>query len=242
MARGSQLACRQPETSGWADHFPGFLNRYSTTSVSEDKAKVFAHMVAAPALIESLRKSDPMIRAKVQRMKEVLADFCSEIDEAFWHQVALRGQDPHELCRAYWETGDYRAARTAAEEGLANHPHDLRLHELVGDSRRWLDDYEGAIQAYTQAIQNGPQPASVYCNRAKAYAGKRDWERALADLAEAIRRDPADALILVERARVLRRAGERDLARQDLETALAKSPADPPAGSGWLCLSVGGRA
>jgi hypothetical protein len=63
---------------------PGFLNSYSTTGVEEDKAEVFANMIVNGKLLARRAAIDPVLHAKMQRMKELLANFCPEIDDDFW--------------------------------------------------------------------------------------------------------------------------------------------------------------
>ena len=69
---------------------PGFLSQYSTTAVAEDKAEVFANMIVEPAHVDARVQTDPFLKAKVARMRELLADFCPEVNRAFWAKVALR--------------------------------------------------------------------------------------------------------------------------------------------------------
>jgi hypothetical protein len=66
---------------------PGFLNRYATAGVEEDKAEVFAHMIVEPKMIAERIKKDQYIRAKVERMIELLASFSPSMDKSFWDTV-----------------------------------------------------------------------------------------------------------------------------------------------------------
>jgi hypothetical protein len=87
---GGKFAQDQPDTGVLTEKFPGFLNHYSTTGVQEDKAEIFAYMIVEPTYIAKRTKTDPVLKAKVQRMRELLADFCPEMDEEFWTGVAAR--------------------------------------------------------------------------------------------------------------------------------------------------------
>lgn len=69
------------------DKYPGFLNHYSTLDISEDRAEVFGNMIAGLARIEKLSKKDPILRAKVQRMKEILTEFCPQANADFWQRI-----------------------------------------------------------------------------------------------------------------------------------------------------------
>jgi hypothetical protein len=66
---------------------PGFLNRYAASGVEEDKAEVFAHLMAEPKAMKERAVKDRYMRAKIARMKELLAAFCPQADEEFWKVV-----------------------------------------------------------------------------------------------------------------------------------------------------------
>jgi hypothetical protein len=63
---------------------PGFLNRYSTSALHEDKAEVFAHLVCDHAAVERRAKKDAILRGKASYLKSLLAKFCPELDARFW--------------------------------------------------------------------------------------------------------------------------------------------------------------
>lgn len=66
---------------------PGFLNRYAAAGVEEDKAEVFAHLMVEPKEMADRAARDKYLRAKVERMKELLAAFTPRMDEKFWKSV-----------------------------------------------------------------------------------------------------------------------------------------------------------
>jgi len=66
---------------------PGFLNRYAAAGVEEDKAELFAHMMVEPKLIAARVEKDKYIRAKVERMKELLTGFSLHANKDFWAKV-----------------------------------------------------------------------------------------------------------------------------------------------------------
>jgi hypothetical protein len=68
---------------------PGFVSKYATTSIREDKAEVFATMMVEPTRLQRLCQADPVVRAKVQRMKEMLAELSPDVDQEFW--IKIRG-------------------------------------------------------------------------------------------------------------------------------------------------------
>lgn len=77
-------------TSVLTDKFPGFLNHYSTTGVEEDKAEIFAHMMVQPERIAEQSGKDPVLKAKCQRMRELLKAFCPNVNADFWERVRKR--------------------------------------------------------------------------------------------------------------------------------------------------------
>lgn len=74
-------------TSVLTDKFPGFLNHYSTTGVEEDKAEIFANLIVEAAHVQARAKRDAVLKAKVERMKELLVTFSPEMNEKFWEQA-----------------------------------------------------------------------------------------------------------------------------------------------------------
>jgi hypothetical protein len=50
-------------------------------------AEVFSHLMANAAHVEERARTDPVIRAKVLRMKQLLAAFCPDVNEGFWQKV-----------------------------------------------------------------------------------------------------------------------------------------------------------
>jgi len=66
--------------------FPGFLTKYSTTGVEEDKAETFANMMTDPAGSALRAASDPVIAAKIGMMKQLLESFCPQMNAEFWHR------------------------------------------------------------------------------------------------------------------------------------------------------------
>ncbi|MCP3916578.1 MAG: hypothetical protein GY711_13560 [bacterium] len=68
------------------DRYPGFLTKYSTTGVEEDKAEVFAHLFVCPDIVAERIKSDRVLEYKVARMKGLLESFCKKFDRSFWRK------------------------------------------------------------------------------------------------------------------------------------------------------------
>jgi hypothetical protein len=84
---GGRNAQDLAETSVLTTRFPGFLNHYSTTAVEEDKAELFANLLVEPVYVANRTKDDATLKAKMDRMKELLKGFCPEVDEAFWKKA-----------------------------------------------------------------------------------------------------------------------------------------------------------
>jgi hypothetical protein len=76
------------------DKYPGFLNYYSTTSVAEDKAEVFANMIVNGDYVRERTKKDEILRAKVGRIRKENADFCSEMNLRFWERATTVDRSP----------------------------------------------------------------------------------------------------------------------------------------------------
>lgn len=63
------------------DSVPGFLNKYSTSGVEEDKAELFGLLMTDRAAVVARAKRDRVVAAKVERLKKLLTDFCADSDE-----------------------------------------------------------------------------------------------------------------------------------------------------------------
>ena len=68
----------------------GFLNRYSMSGLEEDKAEIFANMMANYNEVNSRAESDPIIKAKMSQMKKLLYNFCPAFNEVFWCEIAKK--------------------------------------------------------------------------------------------------------------------------------------------------------
>lgn len=76
-------------TSVLTDKIPGFLNHYSTTGVEEDKAEIFANLIVEPELVQKRAETDAVLKAKTAQMRDLLADFCPEMNEDFWKKAQV---------------------------------------------------------------------------------------------------------------------------------------------------------
>jgi hypothetical protein len=82
--QGGASAQGMPETSLLTDAYPGFLNHYATTGVEEDKAEIFANLIVNAAAVNRQAATDRVLAAKLTRMKQLLSEFCPEMDDRFW--------------------------------------------------------------------------------------------------------------------------------------------------------------
>ena len=80
-------SARDPESGILTEKYPGFLNHYSTTGVEEDKAEIYSHMIKEPEYVKSRALKDPVLQAKVSRMKILVKNFSPAMDEEFWDRV-----------------------------------------------------------------------------------------------------------------------------------------------------------
>jgi len=84
---GGKSAQGEANASILTDKVPGFLTLYATTGVEEDKAELFANLLVDFAYVEKRVRKDKILAAKAERMRELLAEFCPEMNEAFWKTV-----------------------------------------------------------------------------------------------------------------------------------------------------------
>jgi hypothetical protein len=71
--------------SGSVAPLSGFLNKYSTSAIEEDKAEVFAAMLRLPSAL--FNSPDECLRKKATLLRERLSACCPEMDAAFWNRV-----------------------------------------------------------------------------------------------------------------------------------------------------------
>ncbi len=90
-AGGITLQKRSDSPAGLPDpSLKGFLNQYSMSGLEEDKAEIFANMMANYNEVNSRAKTDPIIKAKMFQMKKLLYTFCPAFNEVFWSDIAKK--------------------------------------------------------------------------------------------------------------------------------------------------------
>lgn len=75
---------RAPDASRFRDDLPGFVTAYSTSGLEEDKAEIFAFLMTEPSRMVQVAERDPIVAAKVRRLKATLARRFAIIDDRFW--------------------------------------------------------------------------------------------------------------------------------------------------------------
>ncbi|WP_218082224.1 tetratricopeptide repeat protein [Anthocerotibacter panamensis] len=141
------------------------------------------------------------------------------------------------------------ALLSPADAQLVSTPIDSTLLVQQGTDRFDRKDYQGAIEAYTQALSLNPNNALAYYNRGSARAiSLQDYTGAIADYTRALRLNPSMAeahynmasahLALGDRqaalqnlkraAEIFQAQGKRDLSQLAQEKAQELQPADQP--------------
>ena len=106
--------------------------------------------------------------------------------------------------------------------GLAPPSYDERC--LQGRRHLEQKQFDGAIEAYTQAIDLSPDQSLGYLGRALAYQGKSDFDRAIIDCSEAMRLAPKEAAPCIVRAECHEANGDLDRALADFTAAIEQNP------------------
>ena len=84
---------------------PEFLNRYSTSSIAEDKAEVWASLMCYQQVLKT-----PALQAKAALLKKRALNICSEMDERWWAKVVHAQQQSTD----HWEVHYAEAHRGRA--------------------------------------------------------------------------------------------------------------------------------
>lgn len=73
------------------EDLPGFLTEYATSAVEEDKAEVYGHLLGSPAFVRRRAAADPVLAAKIARVKELVKAFEPAMDDAWWAKNTSEG-------------------------------------------------------------------------------------------------------------------------------------------------------
>jgi Putative zinc-binding metallo-peptidase len=76
------------------DSVEGFLNKYSRSSVEEDKAEIFSHMIADPERVKARLPKDALIKSKCFAIERFILRCYPDMNNAFWQQNRRRPANP----------------------------------------------------------------------------------------------------------------------------------------------------
>jgi hypothetical protein len=71
----------------------GFLNRYATQSVREDKAVIYSWLIIRYRELMKIAQADAIVASKVAYMKNLLGKFHSSFDSEFWQKIENRSKN-----------------------------------------------------------------------------------------------------------------------------------------------------
>ena len=99
--------------------------------------------------------------------------------------------------------------------------HDMQAREMVtkGNTLMFSSDYNGAIEAYNQAISHNPELLEAYLQRGNAWFNLRNAEKAIADFDQIIAIDSSYADAWYNRGNVWFFLKENDKACADWKVA-----------------------
>jgi len=81
---------REPGAGRFSDEIAGFVSRYATSALEEDKAETFAMRMSAPQKFAVLLATDPILRAKSAALEAQLRKLSGALDDRFFAQVDQR--------------------------------------------------------------------------------------------------------------------------------------------------------
>ena len=130
--------------------------------------------------------------------------------------------DGHEESYTNFTQGFELMPRLAAH--LASDPAAAMLHFNRGETFRNRNEWDSAIQEYTEAIWANPDYAEAYTNRGIAYRQQGDHDRAIADHNEALRINPKYATAYNNRGYAYMQKRDYDRAIADYTEAIRLNP------------------
>jgi hypothetical protein len=81
---------REPGAGRFSAESPGFVSRYATSALEEDKAETFAMRMSAPEQFAALTATDAILRAKSAALEQQLRKLSATMDESFFSVVDRR--------------------------------------------------------------------------------------------------------------------------------------------------------
>lgn len=176
---GGFAMLNDPSVGLITDKYPGFINRYSTSCVAEDKAEIYCHMVTCSALMEEIAKHDQVVMAKLDAMKKLLTQFHPDIAESFWRSITrnqpvtskagirtvtrhiLQGQKALQTGRLLDAYRAYKRAEKAAGRRLSG-KELLRFYTIISGNLHGIYGYIGRpLKAAEQALKRNDLDATL---------------------------------------------------------------------------------
>ncbi len=81
---------REPGAGRFSAEIPGFVSRYATSALEEDKAETFAMRMSAPREFAALIAADPILRTKSAALEVQLQNLDPTLDERFFAAIDAR--------------------------------------------------------------------------------------------------------------------------------------------------------
>ena len=81
---------REPGVGRFSAEIPGFVSRYATSALEEDKAETFAMRMAAPAQFAALLANDQILSAKSRAVEAQLRKLSPALDDRFFSALTAR--------------------------------------------------------------------------------------------------------------------------------------------------------
>jgi tetratricopeptide (TPR) repeat protein len=104
-------------------------------------------------------------------------------------------------------SGDYIQALEIIDRELGESPEWDALHAARGRVLLKMGQFQGAVQAYTRAIQINPADPSFFHERAEAWIGQKKYDKAVPDLEKASRMEPGKLILLLEIGQAYHKSG-----------------------------------
>jgi len=108
--------------------------------------------------------------------------------------------------------------------GCSNAHKDAAAFNKRGLAYNEKQEYDKAIDDFSEAIRLNPKDAIAFGNRGNAYDSKQEFDKAIADYSEAIRIDPKRALAFALRGMVYTEKKDYDKAIADFSEAIRLDP------------------
>jgi hypothetical protein len=75
---------RDGEASHFAENLAGFVSRYATSALEEDKAELFSFMMTEPGRLSELALRDAIVAAKLAALEQQVVKLCPALRPGFW--------------------------------------------------------------------------------------------------------------------------------------------------------------